>query len=66
VCLLFKLLYSIRVRLNSEDKLRWSLSREGLFIVGSYNVLACNDDTHFSWKSIWQAKVHLRAATIFA
>jgi hypothetical protein len=32
-----------------------------MFVVSSfYSVLACNDDTHFPWKSIWWTKVPLR------
>jgi hypothetical protein len=41
-------------------------SKKGLFIVSSfYIVFACNNGTHFPWKSIWRTKVPLRA-TFFA
>jgi hypothetical protein len=49
------------VRRDGQNKLWWSPSKKGLFVVSSYSVLACNDDTPFPWKSIGQTKVPLRA-----
>jgi len=56
---LYTLLYSIRVRHGSDDKLCWIPSR-GLFDVRSYyNGLVPCDNTSFLW-SIWQNKAPLR------
>lgn len=38
-------------------------SEKGLLVVSSfYSALVCNDGIIFSWKSLWWAKVLLRAA----
>jgi hypothetical protein len=59
----FNLLYSTRVRREGEDKLWWTSSKKGLFVISSFNnVLVCNDAIHFFWKSIWRTNVPLRAA----
>jgi len=50
---LFTLLYSIRVRQDDDDRLRWVPSKLGLFDVKSYyKVLVPHDITHFPWRSI--------------
>lgn len=42
----FKLLYSFKLRQGGEEKLRWDLSKRGIFDVKSfYNVLASHDNT---------------------
>jgi len=44
----FNLLYSIRVRWKDEDKLWWTPSKKGLFVVSSfYNVLISNGGIPF-------------------
>jgi hypothetical protein len=59
----FRVLYSVRVRREGEDKLWWVPSKRGLFVVRSfYSVLVCNDGFHFPWKSVWRTKVPLRVA----
>jgi len=56
-------LYSTRVDGDGEDRLWWSPSHKGKFDVRSfYKVLACKEDIHFPWKSIWRTKVLLKVA----
>jgi hypothetical protein len=60
---LFTFLYSIRVRREGKDKLWWAPSHIGKFDVKSfYRVIACKDEAHFPWKSIWWTKVPLKLA----
>ena len=55
----FRVLYLIRVRRESEDKLWWVPSKKGVFAVRSfYCVLVWIDGSHFPWK-IWRTKVPL-------
>jgi len=59
----FRVLYSIRVGWEGENKFWWVPSKRGVFVVRSfYNVLARNDGLRFPWKSVWWTKVSLRAA----
>ena len=62
----FNLLNPLRLSQRREDKLRWAPSKRGMFTERSfYSVLVPHDNTHFSWKHIWQSKAPLRV-TFFA
>jgi hypothetical protein len=57
----FTLLYSIRVRSEGDDKLWWTPSNKGKFVVSSfYKVLTCKEEDPFPWRSIWRIKVPLK------
>lgn len=60
---LVTLLYSIRVRSVGDDKLWWTPSHKGKFVVCSfYKVLTCKEEDPFPWRSIWRTKVSFKVA----
>jgi hypothetical protein len=57
------LLYTIKVKLNSDDTMCWQPALQQGFKVSSYyRVLSSRDDISFPWKSIWKPKVPSRVA----
>jgi len=59
----FRVLYLVRVKRGSEDKLWWVSFKKGLFKVKSfYCLLVYSERCHFPWKSVWRAKALLNAA----
>uniref|UniRef100_A0A2N9IDI8 Reverse transcriptase zinc-binding domain-containing protein n=1 Tax=Fagus sylvatica TaxID=28930 RepID=A0A2N9IDI8_FAGSY len=57
------LLYTIKMKLNSDDIMCWQPALQKGFKVSSYyRVLSSRDDSSFPWKSIWKPKVPSRVA----
>ena len=57
------LLYTSKVKINSDDSIRWKPAPQKGFKVSSYyKVLSSQEDTYFPWKSIWKPKVPSRVA----
>jgi hypothetical protein len=57
------LLYTIKVKLNSDDTMCWKPAPQKGFKVSSYyRVLSSREDIYFPWKSIWQPKVPSQVA----
>ena len=48
-----RVLYLVRVRWESKDKLWWVPSRRGLFDVKSfYSIMGCNNGFRFLWNGV--------------
>jgi hypothetical protein len=59
----FEKLYSYKISVGNEDRIRWSSSKKGTFEVKTfYKALSSQNFEVFPWKSIWQSKVPPRVA----